>query len=280
MQNSPLDNYSSLQEVSFLKLFGINKSFPFARFFVQYSFNLHTPLEFHPQAHFIMHTLDARLPPMGPNCCFSIHNFTRWNFDISPYRSFDDYLSNTIRWHRCNYAKAKKNFLNYGCEVSFIEGDWTEHTETVNRLYNNVAKRYGHRLYNLKFFQEAAKRPDYKLLCAWFEGEMIGVFVLQEEMPTLHSICCGFDYKHSTASYAYSWMHQVLLDQAISIQKYQSVDVGFSADDAKRTIGFKPLPSRMDIYSIGKLSSGLLKATSRFLTASITPKQNIKLHWR
>ena len=280
MKTSPLENYSSLHELSLTDLLGWNNSWLRKGFFVQFDFNLHTPLNIHPQAYLTVHTQDAHSPPRASDCCLSIINFTRWRLDISSYRSIDDYLAGSIRWHRCSYAKSKKNFLNYGCKISVIEGDWSEHVERVYRLYTKVAHRYKHWLYDLHFFQEIAKRPDYKLLCAWFEGEMIGVFVLQEEGPTLHSTCCGFDYQHSSASYAYTWMHYAFFDHAIAAQKYQNVDAGPSADEAKKSIGFKPILSRMDIYSKGRMTRGLLALIARFFRATITPEAKLKLEWR
>ncbi len=279
MRVSPLENFSSLHETSLIEQLGWNNNWLCKHFFMQFSFNLHTPLKIHPRAYLILHTKDADAHPSAPDCCYSITHLTRWRLDISSYRSIDDYLATSIRWHRCNYAKSKKNFLKYGCEISFIEEDWSEYAEHVYRLYDHVAERYHHRLYNLSFFQEIAKRPDYKLLCTWFEGKMIGVFVLQEEFPTLHSICAGLDYHHSSASYAYSWMHYALFDHAMASQKYQNVDVGFNSDEAKRAIGFKPIPSRIDIYSKGRITRGVLKVLSHFISATITPKAKLRLEW-
>lgn len=276
MRISPLENFSSLHETSLREEIGWKIKWPSKHFFLQFSFNLHTPLKFHPRAYMIFHTKDAD-SPKSPDCCFSITHLTRWRLDISSYQSINDYLDASIRWHRCNYAKSKKSFLDYGCEISFIEEDWSEYAERVYGLYDNVAQRYQHRLYNLSYFQEIAKRADYKLVCAWFEGKMIGVFVLQEELPTLHSICAGLDYQHSSASYAYSWMHYALFDRAIAAKKYQNIDVGFNSDEAKKTIGFKPVLSRIDIYSQGKVTRKVLKIFSRFFTATITPEAKLRL---
>jgi hypothetical protein len=278
MKAHPLENFSSLHETSLMEQLSWNIRFPCKHFFMQFSFNLHTPLQIHPQANLILHTKDANSPPNNiHDRCFSIIDLTRWRLDISSYRSLDDYLTHSIRWHRCNYAKSKKNFLDYGCEITFMEKDWSDHTEVVYRLYENVAKRYQHVLYDLSFFQEIAKRPDYKLTCAWFKGKMIGVFVLQEEFPTLHSICAGLDYQHSSASYAYSWMHYALFDHAILLQKYQNIDVGFNSDEAKKAIGFKPIPARIDIYCKGNITRKILKIFSSLITATITPEAKLKL---
>ena len=280
MKISPLENFSWLQETSFIEQLGWNIKWPCKHFFMQFSFNLHTPLKIHPRTYLALHTKDADSQPSASDCCYSITHLTRWRLDISSYRSIDDYLEASIRWHRCNYAKSKKNFLEYGCEISFIEEDWSEYAEDVYQLYDNVAQHYQHRLYDLPFFQEIAKRPDYKLVCAWFEGKMIGVFVLQEELPTLHSILGGLDYQHSSTSYAYSWMHYALFDHAIAAQKYRNIDVGFNSDEAKRIIGFKPVPSRIDIYSKGRMTRRVLKALSHYVSATITSDAKLKLAWR
>lgn len=279
MKISPLENFSSLHETSLFEQLEWNTNWPCKHFFMQFSFNLHTPLNIHPQAYLTLHTKDADSLPSEPDRCFSVTQLIRWRLDISSYRSIDDYLDASIRWHRCNYAKSKKSFFDYGCTISFIEKDWSEYAEHVYRLYDNVAKRYQHKLYNLSFFQEIAKRPDYKLVCAWFEGKMIAVFILQEELPTLHSIGAGLDYQHSSACYAYSWMHYALFDHAINAQKYQNIDVGFNSDEAKRTIGFKPIPSRIDIYSKGRMTRGVLKMFSSFVSATITREAKLKLLW-
>lgn len=278
MRVSPLENFSSLHETTLFEQLGWNIPLPLKHFFMQYSFNLHTPLTIHPQAYVTLEAKDADVPSTFSHCCFSVTNMIRWRLAISSYKTIDDYLATAARWHRCNYAKSKKNFVEYGCEITFIDKDWSEHAETVYLLYENVAKKYQHTLYNLSFFQEIAKRPDYKLVCAWFEGKMIAVFVLQEELPTLHSILGGLDYQHSSPSYAYSWMHYALFEHVIASQKYQNIDVGFNSDEAKKAIGFTPIPSRIDIYSNGRVTRGILKMFSRMVDATITKDAKLKLY--
>ena len=280
MKASPLENYSSLHEWSLIELLRWNIPWLRKPFFVQFNFNLHTPLKVRPETYITFHTRnDDDLSPDAPNCSFSISNITRWGLDIYQYQSLDDFLNRTIRWHRCNYKKSKKKFLDYGCETTFIEGDWSEYAEQAFQLYLKVAQKFDYWLYDLNFFQEIAKRPDYKLLCAWFKGEMVAVFVLQEELPTLHFLCCGLDYQHSTNSYAYTWMNYALFEYAIPRKKYKHLDAGLSADESKKAIGYQPIPSRMDIYSKG-LVHHVLRGISRFFKASITPNANVKLEWR
>lgn len=277
---SPLQFYSSLNELSLLDLIGIHTPWPSKHFFVQFCFNRHTPLEIHPDAYLTFHTRDSNLPSAAPNPCYSIGNINRWRLDISTFRSMDDYVSSLIRWHRCNYTKSKNAFTKHRCTFSLIENDWSEHAENAYRLYANVATRHGEWLYDFHFFKMIAKRPDYKLCCAWYEGKMIGMFVLQEELPTLHSICCGLDYNHSSASCTYSWMHYALIEKAIGSQKYQNFDVGLTADNSKKAIGFTAIPSNMDIYTNRPVTGGVLRAAARFFSATITSEAKLKFAWR
>lgn len=272
----PLENYSSLHELSLTGLLGWEIKRPQNHFLVEFNFNLHTPFTIHPEAYLTFHTRDALKPQAAPNCCFTITEFKRWRIEIGSFSSFEDYLSNLKRWHRCNYIKSEKIFKNHGAEWSFIEQDWSNYAEDVYRLYYNVARKHGEKLYDLNFFQTAARRSDYKLVCAWFEGKMIAVFVLQEELPTLHSICCGLDYNHSTESYAYSWLNYAMIERAIEAKKYQSIDIGLTADESKRMIGFEPISAQMDIYSKGKITRNVLHFASSLLTAKITPEGQLK----
>jgi hypothetical protein len=276
----PLEHYSSLNELSLLDLMGIHIPWPQKHFFVQFCFNLHTPLKIYPQAYLTFNTRDSALPPAIPNPCYSIGNINRWRLDMTPYHSLENFIANTPRQQRCCFARSKKTFFNYGCEITLHENDWSEYAEQVYRLYGNVAQRHGDWLYDLNFFQMIAKRPDYKILCAWFNGEMIAVFILQEELPTLHSIACGMDYNHSSASYAYSWMHYALIEKLIAAQKYQNIDIGLTADDAKKCIGFKAIPSNMDIYSNGFVTRKLLGSVSRFVSTTITSGPKLRFDWR
>lgn len=274
--SSPINKYSTLHELSLPGFMGWDLQLPKLNFKVEFSLNMHTPLEFHPQAYLIFHTLDAEKPPAAPQCCYSITEFQRWRLNISPYKSFEEYCAAMKRWHHTNYLKSEKIFKDYGCEVSFVESNWSHLVEEVYALYKNVAKRHGDQLYDLNFFQTAAKRDDYRLICAWFEGKMIGMFLLVEEVPTLHSICCGLDYNHSSESCAYSWLHYALIEHAINAKKYINVDVGLTADDSKRRIGFEAIPARMDIYSRGIISRNVLRAVSKLFSAKINSEGKLK----
>lgn len=275
----PLENFSSLHELSLPGLLNLNFSSPKTNFYVQFSFNLHTPLTIHPNAFLTFHARKSDTPPAVAKPSYSFINLNRWALDISSYKTVDDFLSNIARWHRCNFLKSKKVFEEYGCSMSFITGDWSEYAEIAYTLYENIARRHGDKLYDLLFFKTISQRPDYKICCAWFENKIIGILVLQEEYPTLHSIFCGFDYEHSSKCYAYSWMHYALIEHAIKMQKFQAVDVGLSADEAKKAIGFKPTPFNMDIYSKSKLTRGFLRAISPFISTTLTPKATISCSW-
>jgi predicted N-acyltransferase len=273
----PLEHFSVLQEVSVLEMLGLNFSLPFTKFSLQLNMNLHTPLKIDPRAYLVIDTKDEGAQPSFPNRCYSLSKLNRWRLDISPYQTFDDYVQSLARWHRCTYNKAKKNFFHYGCETTYIEGDWSEHAETVARLYGNTARNYNHCLFNEEYFREVAKHSDCSLLCALYKGEMISAFVLKDELPTMHSLCCGLDYKHSSESYTYSWMHYALLQHAITAKKYKILDVGFTADEAKKAIGFQLIPSRMDLYSRGKLTQAVLSAVARYFGATLSAEGKVKL---
>lgn len=273
----PLQMYSSLHELSLMHLLGLNISWPRKRFFVQFSFSLHTPLQIDPQSYLVFHTTDASNPMCKESCCFSITDFKRWRLDISPYATFDNYLASLNRWHRSVYKKTKEKFQEYGTKAACIEEDWIKDVEIVYKLYCNVAKKHGDRLYDLNFFREIAQRDDYKLLCCRYEGEIVAMCILQCEPPTLHSICCGFDYNHSSKCYAYSWLNFEIIRLGIESKEYSQIDVGLTADNAKKAIGFNSVPSRMDIYSQGYMTRKLLKVLSKVITAKISPEGKLKI---
>jgi len=274
----PLEKYSSLHELSLTGWMGLGKILPKLPIFIEFNFNLHSPFRIDPKASLAFQTHDAYIPG-SPLKCFTITH-TRWRADISSYSTFDEFPASLSRWHRCNYLKSEKTFKNYGCTVTVIEDDWTEHVDVVYKLYCNVAKKHGDKLYDICFFREIAKRDDYKLICAWFEGEIISMFVLEEELPTIHSICCGMDYDHSSRCYAYSWLHYELIRFAIETKKYKNIDVGMSADNSKRGICFSPVPSHMDICAKSVITRSFLKFISSFVTGTITPDAKLKLKLR
>lgn len=274
IQAFPLENYSSLHELSLGGLLGLDR--PLKKFYVEMSFNLHTPLQIHQEASLVIHVLDDDRPPEKPERCFQTKPFNRWRLDLTPYGSFEELIYSRIRWSRNNFKKTEKIFNDYGCKISFVEEDWTHLVKEVYTLYLNVARKHGDKLYDINFFTKAAKRKDYKLICSWFKEKLIGMSLLQEELPTLHSTCCGLDYLHSSKSYAYSWMHYELLRHAIEVGKYKNVDIGLTADEFKKMIGFEPIPVRMDIYSNSKVVRNILKLASFFVSVSLTPEGKLQ----
>lgn len=269
----PHEKYSSLHQLA-LGVPWFQK-----KIFVELNANLHVPLDCHPQACMTFHTQDAITPP-GADCCFSISHLNRWRANISSFNSINEYLANLSRWHRCNYSKSEKTFRKYGCEVKCIRGDFSLFVDEAFALYCNVARRYNRRMYDIQFFRAAAKRDDYQLLAAWFEGKMIGMFLLQDETPTLHSGCSGFDYLHSSKSYAYSWLHYEMIRLAIEEQKYQFVDAGITADASKQMIGFECIPSRMDIYTKCLPVKYLLRLAASCLKVTLSPDEKLQCAFR
>lgn len=274
---TPLECYSSLNQLSFFDLVRWPFNWPKKQFYLQFSFNLHTPLKIDPRAYLIFHLRDATMAPSSPNRCYTIKSLTRWRLDIKNFQSMEDFLLKAKRRHRNSYAKSKKFFTEYGCSTTVMKGDWTKYVPEAYSLYAKIAERHGEWLYDLHFFKQIAKRPDYKLLAAWFQGTMIGMTVIQEEPPTFHSICGGLDYFHSSHCCAYSWLHYALIEEAIKAGQFQNVDVGLTADEAKNNIGFSPIPSCMDIYSNGKMTRAFLRTISPFTTATIDSKGKLNL---
>lgn len=270
---TPLQGFSSLNELSLFELIGI----PIRKwkFYLQFDFNLHTPFIPHSKAYLSFHLRNKDQPPtLEP--CYTIVNLKRWCLDVRPYSTIEDFLNQSKQWHRSNYRKSQTIFSEYGALVKYFEGDWSSYVEEAYALYTNVADKYGEWLYDLHFFKEVAKRPDYKLLSAWFEGKMIAMTVIQEEAPTLHSTCGGFDYHHSSASCAYSWLNYALIDLAIHSEKFHNVDIGITADTAKSGIGYHSVPTCMDVYCQGFFSKAFLKFISRFVTTTFASRGGFK----
>lgn len=273
----PLDHYASLHEFSLTNWLGWGESLSKMILYIQLDLNLYTPYCIHPKATLAFKTLDAD-QPVTADTCFSILHINRWRLAISSFSTFDEFLGALARWHRCNYKKSQRIFNSYGATVTLLEGDWSEYADEAYNLYVKVAKIHGEQLYDIVFFRDVAKREDYQLICAWHEGKMIAMFVLQVEEPALHSICCGMDYQHSSVSYAYSWLHYELFRLAIESKKYKLVDVGLTADQSKREICFTPVVSRMDIYAKSWMIRKMLKFFSRFVTATINSQAQLKFH--
>lgn len=273
----PLKAHSTLNEVSFLKVASI--PWPAIRIFVHFNFNLHSPFKPDPKATLSFSARNSEESSQGAPG-FSFYPMKRWSIDIRKFSSMDDFIHSLRRWHQCTYAKSKSKFEEFGGTVTYINGDWSEYAEKVFELYENVAERYQNQLYDLSFFKLAAKNPDFKLLCAWMDGKMIGVYILVEELPTLHSILCGFDYTYSSKAYAYSWMHYELIKIAIESKRYENIDIGLSSDKAKENIGFASTPFCLDLYAHTPFSRFVLKTLSTFMVPEVTPQGTLKLTFK
>jgi predicted N-acyltransferase len=272
----PLEKFSSLHCISLPKEFRLNINWPKLNIFIQYNCNLHIPLKIHPKAHLTFDMQDVNMPPSQSSPSFSISDMNRWRLKLSEFKSFDDYLSSLNNNHKRNYANAKKNFSAYGCEIKLFS-DWSEHVKKVYQLYLKVAEKHDKNwFYDYDFFQTIAKKKEYQLLSAWFNGEMIAAFITLDEDPTLHSFCCGLDYNHTGASFTYSWIHYEFIKYAFQ-KGYQIADVGVTADDCKKLIGFKAFPVRMDVYPKNSLAKVFLKGLSYFFNATISTKGKLKI---
>jgi predicted N-acyltransferase len=271
----PLKYYSSLHEFSPSRWMGLSWLFPKKRVWVQFDLNLRTPLSPDNKADIIFRGMDAD-KPVDANSCFSITKIKRWRLHIAFYASYDSFLDSIDEWHYANYLKSQKAFKEHECTTSFIEGDWSQYADKVYELYCNVAKSHHEQLFDLSYFQKIATGGS-KLVCAWHGDQMIAMGILVEESSILHCTYCGLDYDHSSKSMAYSWLSFESIRLAIEAKKYEYIDVGLTADAAKRTIGFRSIPMRLDIYAKNRLVRSLLRLIGRYYSATITSEAKLKL---
>lgn len=272
----PLEKYSSLHAFPLLKLLGVtsNKS-PSIR--IAFNFNLHTPLQHQDKAQLTFHLRELDNSSIQENADFSIRNLTRWRMHLSQYDSFSDFLTKIKRKNYSSYRRTLKTFENYGATLSLIEEDWSQHAEIAFHLYENVAEKHGAQLYDVDFFRSIAKLDQYKLLCAWFNGSLIGMLVLIDEGNTFHSMVCGFDYNHSRKSYSYSRLHYEFIRLAIDAKKYTIADIGLTADTAKSLMDFQPVMTCIDISVRNRLIKKVLRMVSRFVTSTINEQSKLQL---
>lgn len=261
-----LGGYSYLHEVSFLKLFRIK---------VLFHYNLLSPPQNFSEAALVFHTRDSHQPQHKADFCITGCN--RWELDVSQHSSFDSFLEKINSKHKQQYRKTEKIFNESGATISRIEEDWSKYADTVYQLYENVALKRGTAMYDRSFFHAISKEPSYKLLCAWLHGQMIGVCVLVEEFPILHSMCAGIDYEYSKKIYAYSKLHYEFIRWVIESKKFTVAEIGITADTAKSSLGFKPIPSCIDISSPSRVVRPFLRFFSKFVTATITSESKMKL---
>jgi hypothetical protein len=271
----PLEKYSSLHELPLLRLLGIkSRKSPCIK--MAFNFNLQTPMQDQTKAQvtFSVRESDTKNPVDSDFC---IKNLVRWRLNLSDYESFTDFLKKIKRKNYSSYRRTLKTFDNYGATISFIEEDWTHYADTAFQLYQNVAQKHGAQLYDLNFFRMIAKLEKYKLLCAWFNGSLIGVLVLIDEGSVFHSMVCGFDYNYTKKSHTYSRLHYEFIRLAFEEKKYTIADIGLTADSAKALMDFQPVMTCMDISVRNRLIKRLLRLLSRFVTSTINEESKLEL---
>lgn len=267
----PLNAYTTVHQVS---LFSLLKPFIII---VNFSINRRTPLE--PKALFRFDASDANLEQLEPPD-FSIQNLIRWRLEISKDETYQDYLKNLNHKQTKNFQKTVNKFKNSGASLSVIEKDWSHYVDAVYTLYANVASRHPPGIYDREYFRQIAKKPEYKLICAFLKDQMIGAILILEESDIIHSVCCGLDYHHSKECYAYSSMHYAFIRHAIEAKKFTKADVGFTGDEAKQILNFKPIPSRLDVYTSNRIFRVLLHWFSKYFTATVTAQSKLKINIR
>ena len=231
------------------------------RFSSVVSFNYEIPLHIATEGTFpdwVLHSHPAERPRFVPRVDFCMAQLNQWELDLTPFKTFDDYLSSLNRKQRCNYQRTEKCFHNMGCSFSEIEGDWSDYADRAYELYNQVASKYM-QIYDRGFFHAIAKLPAYKLICAWQGEKLIGSLVMIEESTVVHSALCGLDYACSKKSFTYSKLHYEFLRLAIRAGRYKIADVGITADQAKKTLGFSPRSAVIDIFVPNSFLSFILR---------------------
>ena len=272
----PLEGFSSLHEGLLWDSCGLR----IGRFSSVISFNAETalPRESVPAVTIHYHPIDQ--PMSVPRVDFCIDQLTQWELDLTPFKSFNDYLNQLNHKQRYNYSRTEKSFANCGCRVSLIEGDWSEYAERAYELYHNVAAKYM-QIYDLDFFRTIAKLPSYKLICAWFGPKLIGTVVTIEEASTIHSMGCGLDYLNSKKSFTYSKLHYEFIRHAIEAGKFKVANTGVTADQAKKTLGLSPKAAVIEISVQNAFFGAILRLAQLFLKVSINTNNDVcvKMRW-
>lgn len=271
----PLEGYSSLHKLPIFKLLGLNTRIT-PKISLSFNFNLQLSLQQKPKSLLQMNLRDAQFTRPA-TVDFSIENIKRWRMAIGEFKTMQDYVASLKSNYKKNYLNTQKAFAAYGATMTFIDGDWSAHVETVYQLYLNVANRRGAQLYDLNFFRYIAKTKGYQLLCVWYEGVMISMLIVFDEAPVYHSMLVGFDYEHSKHIYAYSLIHYDLIRRAIESGKHQYIDVGITANKAKSMMGFKPVTVSMDVSAKNPIIKYLLRFAGCFIRAKINEDSKLVL---
>jgi predicted N-acyltransferase len=276
-----MEKYSSFHQLSILSLLGMktDKS-PYLS--IIFNFNLHTAIPPTARSHIIVNVCDDNMKTADNTADFSIKNLIRWRLNISSYESFLAFLESVSQSQRKKYYQTQNAFQEYGTSISWIEDDWSQYVEKVYELYYNVAKRHGGVLYDLDFFYQIAKQPQYKLMCVWHEESVISALVMIDEEPVFHSMVCGLDYDYSQKTRAYSLMHYEIIRYAINNRKYTIVDIGMTGDKLKAIMGYKPISVHMQVSSPHFIIRGLLRILSLFFKPTINSNAalEMKFAWR
>lgn len=276
----PLEGYSSLHQLSILKLIGISNERFSPKVRVIFDFNLQTPSQINSKAILAFRVRDSNPLTKEENAAFCIVNLTRWRIDLSLYESFSYFLQMIKKRHYNRYVETKKTFQDYETKLLLIEGDWSQHAEEFYKLYLNVAKKHGSQLYDLNYFTQIAVMPEYKFMGVWHHDVLVAALILIEEGLTLHSIVCGLDYNHSKKCEAYSWMHYEFIRFAIESKKYTTADVGITANAAKTMLNFEPITCCMDVRAYNFALRAFLRLSSYFVNASIDSNAKLKIRFK
>lgn len=275
----PLEKHSSLHKIPILRLVGINANFS-PKLIIAFNFNLQTSLQKNTKAHLIFHLCDDHISPTGIPVDLSINQLRRWRLDIRNLKTYDDFLHHMNPRLYKKYLQTEEIFNASGVELRMMPNDWSQYADIVYQLYLKVATKNGAQLYDLDFFRNIAKRNDYKLMCAWYQDEMIGALVMVDEQPIFHSAICVVDYEHSKNARIYSQMHYQFIRMAIEENKYTIADVGITADKAKSMMNFHPIPSRMHIYASSRFLKLLLHILSSVTYVTINSEAQLKFKFR
>jgi predicted N-acyltransferase len=271
----PLEGFSSLHEGMLWNFLGLK----IGRFSSVISFNVETDLPREAISTLIFHSHPLDHPIRVPRVDFCIDELTQWALDLTPFKSFTDYLNQLNYKQRYNYARTEKCFTNCGCSMTIIEGDWSDYAERAYELYSNVAAKYM-QIYDLGFFRAIAKSPTHKLLCARHGQKLIGTLVMAEEVSTIHSMGCGLDYVHSKKSFTYSKLHYEFIRHAVAAGKFKVADAGITADQAKKILGLSPKPAVIEISADSALLRTLLRLAHLFLKISLNTRNEVRFSVR
>lgn len=226
-----------------------------------------------------IYTRPINAPSKVSHVDMCIKPLRKWVLDISEIKSFDDYLHYLNHKQRYNYFRTETCFEKYGCTLTVIPGDWSEHVGRVFELYSHVAGKYM-QIYDIDYFRRVAKLPGHTLVCAWHGTDLIGCLVLVEEGNVLHSTLCGLDYAYSKKSFTYSKLHYTFIRYAIESGKIKMVDSGVTADQPKKTLGFTAKEIAIDISVNGVLFRALVHLFNMFLKVSINENNEVCLRPR